>query len=298
MRQTKCRTDFKCREAGEKVQHNLGDDGFKTSNNTKAASGDSTKPRIRYHLLDELRGFAVFCMVFYHAFYTLCDLGVPYFESVLNFFMPAEPFFAGFFILLSGVCCRLSHSNLSRGLKLAAVAAAVTGVTYCATAFGIDDCVIWFGVLHLLSVGMLCCAVFDFALKRIPPGVGAVLFFLLFILSYNVEYGSISLGGHVLFELPQSLYKTNTLSFFWVFITTILPLPIIFRFLPWLFPFFVRNEPWHLRKTAAGFPLFIKRRYIPFFSVFLGRHALLIYILHQPVIFGITYAVAELVNLF
>ena len=25
----------------------------------------------RIHLMDELRGFAVFCMVFYHAFYTL-----------------------------------------------------------------------------------------------------------------------------------------------------------------------------------------------------------------------------------
>lgn len=277
------------------MQHNLGDDGFKTSNNTKAASGDSTKPRIRYHLLDELRGFAVFCMVFYHAFYTLCDLGVPYFESVLNFFMPAEPFFAGFFILLSGVCCRLSHSNLSRGLKLAAVAAAVTGVTYCATAFGIDDCVIWFGVLHLLSVGMLCCAVFDFALKRIPPGVGAVLFFLLFILSYNVEYGSISLGSHVLFELPQSLYKTNTLSFLG-FHNDYFASADYFPILPWLF-LFLCGTSLGIYENRGMFPAFLKRRYIPFFG-FLGRHALLIYILHQPVIFGITYAVAELVKLF
>ena len=28
----------------------------------------------RIHLMDELRGFAVFCMVFYHAFYTLAYL--------------------------------------------------------------------------------------------------------------------------------------------------------------------------------------------------------------------------------
>ena len=28
----------------------------------------------RIHLMDELRGFAVFCMVFYHGFYTLAFL--------------------------------------------------------------------------------------------------------------------------------------------------------------------------------------------------------------------------------
>lgn len=86
--------------------------------------------RGRIYLMDELRGFAVFCMVFYHGFYTLGYLfgnaiGLYYFR----FFMPAEPFFAGLFMFISGIASDLSRSNLSRGLKLLALALGVTLVT-------------------------------------------------------------------------------------------------------------------------------------------------------------------------
>ena len=70
-----------------------------------------SKPRI--HLIDELRGFAIFCMVFYHAFYTVGVLfNIGWAMVLLNFFTPAEPYFAGLFILISGLACNLSYSNL------------------------------------------------------------------------------------------------------------------------------------------------------------------------------------------
>ena len=48
----------------------------------------------RIHLMDELRGFAVFCMVFYHGFYTLAFLmNQSWGEWLYRFFMPAEPWF-------------------------------------------------------------------------------------------------------------------------------------------------------------------------------------------------------------
>ena len=80
---------------------------------------EKPKERPRIHFLDELRGIAVFCMVFYHAFYT-----IGYFFNwgwglwLLNFFMPAEPFFAALFIFISGIASNLSHSNIERGSKL------------------------------------------------------------------------------------------------------------------------------------------------------------------------------------
>ena len=69
-----------------------------------AEQTEKPKTRQRIHLLDELRGFAVFCMVFYHAFYSIgyffnWDWGL----VLLNFFSPAEPYFAGMFILISGI---------------------------------------------------------------------------------------------------------------------------------------------------------------------------------------------------
>ena len=86
--------------------------------------------RRRIYALDELRGFSVFCMVFYHAFFSIGEIfKVPFFLSLLKFFMPAEPFFAAIFIIISGISSNLSHSNLSRGAKLFIVAMAVTLVT-------------------------------------------------------------------------------------------------------------------------------------------------------------------------
>ena len=75
------------------MQDNIDDGRF-----TAIKNSDIKRPRIRYHLLDELRGFAVFCMVFYHAFYTLCDLGVPYFVW----------FSITLFILFAILGCRIS----------------------------------------------------------------------------------------------------------------------------------------------------------------------------------------------
>lgn len=63
---------------------------------TKPKTRKSNRRRI--YALDELRGFSVFCMVFYHAFFSIGEIfKVPFFLSLLKFFMPAEPFFAGNF---------------------------------------------------------------------------------------------------------------------------------------------------------------------------------------------------------
>ena len=108
--------------------------------------------RGRIHLLDELRGFAVFCMVFYHGFYTLAFLyNLRAGMILLNFFMPAEPYYAGLFMLISGISSNLSHSNLVRGVKLLGVALAITLITYLA----VPEEVIVFGILHFLSVCMI-----------------------------------------------------------------------------------------------------------------------------------------------
>ena len=86
--------------------------------------------RRRIYLMDELRGFAVFCMVFYHGFYTLAYLyNLKAGMILLNFFMPAEPYFAGMFMLIAGISSDLSHSNLKRGAKLLGVALVVTLAT-------------------------------------------------------------------------------------------------------------------------------------------------------------------------
>lgn len=244
--------------------------------------------KVRYKLLDELRGFAVFCMIFYHGFYTLGEFGIAFGDVLMDFFMPAEPFFAGFFILLSGAMCQLSHSNLLRGAKLAAIAAAVTLVTVVGGKIGFEGCEIYFGVLHLLACGMLLTALINPLLKKLPIIPTALAFFALFVLALNIEIGEISVCGKVLCTLPQSLYETNTLQFLG-FHNPLFFSADYFPLLPWIF-LFLCGAMLGLYAPRGKFPNFFKNGYIPFFG-FLGRHALIVYVVHQPLFFGIGYII-------
>lgn len=236
----------------------------------------------RIVLMDELRGFAVFCMVFYHGFYTLGFLfgnkvGVYFF----NFFMPAEPFFAGLFMFISGISSDLSHSNLKRGLKLLLVALGLTLVTF---VFIRDDIII-FGILHFLSVCMVLYGFLKpvsdkYKFLWVPIIVCAILFFI----TKDIQNGYLWVLPGTKAMLPSQLYASNILA----------PLGIhneyfqsadYFPLLPWIFVFAAGT--FFGKPAAEGkFPEFTYRSQVPPLSWF-GRHALIIYIVHQPVIYGL-----------
>ena len=72
----------------------------------------------RVGLLDELRGFAIICMVVYHAMFDLKYLfgvNVPIFFD--DWFDIVQTIFAGLFIFISGTVCRYSRNNLKRGVQ-------------------------------------------------------------------------------------------------------------------------------------------------------------------------------------
>lgn len=242
--------------------------------------------RKRIYALDELRGFSVFCMVFYHAFYSVGMIfNVPFFMWLLNFFMPAEPIFAAIFIIISGISSNLSRSNISRGVKLFVVAMAVTLVT----AIVEPNYIIKFGVLHMLSISMLIYGLLQKPLSKIPRIFGMFFFGLLFLISYCVPYKYIGIPNLFEIKLPMQLYSCSWLyplgfpdkSFF---------SSDYFPLIPWFFAFLFGT---YIGKYAAEerFPKFTYKSHLPFFS-FLGRHALLIYVAHQPIIYGITYVIS------
>lgn len=255
-------------------------------------SENALPSRRRIYLMDELRGFAVFCMVFYHGFYTLAFLyGMNAGLVLLNFFMPAEPYFAGMFILIAGISSDLSRSNLKRGLKLLCVALGVTLVT----GLVVPQEMITFGILHFLSICMILYGFLKPVSDRFRFSWAAVaIFAVLFAGTMGITRGYLGFSPQMGLLLPESLYQTSYLAPFGL-PNAAFQSADYFPLFPWIFVFAAGT---FLGKLAAKekFPAFSYRSRAPFFS-WLGRHALIIYILHQPVIYGLCYAAEMLIKL-
>ena len=251
---------------------------------TKAAKPASSQNRIG--LMDDLRGVCVFCMIFYHGFLlAFQSFGIVAGGQAYDFFRPVQPIFAGIFILLCGISCRLSHSNWERGLKLFGVALAINLITILLLPqlerFGFDfsGTEIWFGILNLLSVSILFFALAHKVLDWLPPAAGAYLMLVFWYVTRFFEDGRIGFPGEWEGSLPASW-----MSHFWTF-----PLGIhneafwsadYFPLIPWLFLFL----------AGAYFGIYVQDGHVPNFAYkarlgpvnWLGRHALLIYIVHVP----------------
>ena len=250
--------------------------------------GQSLKNRI--HFIDEVRGFAVLCMIIYHGFYLFST----FFEyetamMLFEFFMPVQPIFAGAFIFICGISCTFSKSNIKRGMILLGIALGMTLVTtVIMPAIGFTGCEIYFGILHFLAVSVLLCSVLSKPLFRIMPFVGIIACAVLYAFTSGIEKGALSYGELLYFELPQSLYETDIL----------MPLGIhtkdftaadYFPLFPQIFIFFSGVFS-GIYMSQKGYPDWSKVKRISFLS-FLGRNALLIYVVHMPVIYAVGYII-------
>lgn len=250
----------------------------------------------RIHFLDELRGFAVFCMVFYHAFFIIGD----FFEfkianELFEFFMPVEPMFAGLFIAICGISCSLSRSNLKRGLILLGIALGMSAVTVgILPRFEMDGLQIKFGILHFLSVAILFYSLVQKRVNKFNPYVGIILCTFLYPFTSGIEQGRLSFGELLFFNIPSSLYTTDWLMPFGIYSKSFFS-GDYFPIFPNIFIFFAGVFIGRYF-SAVNFPEWTYKKRCGFFS-FLGRKALIIYVAHMPIIFGLSYIINYLINL-
>lgn len=226
-----------------------------------------------------MRGLAIVLMVFYHAFYILgYQFGVPFMQQTQAFFQPLQPLFACLFILISGIASNLSHSNLVRGARLAAIALGFTAVTVILLPkFGIEGAEIYFGILHLLSFCMLLFAALKKPLSSLPTIPSAVVSLLLFALCYYIPSGKI-----LAWDLPQGLYS-GPISAVFGFPNAEFYSADYFPILPYVFMFLAGT---FLGRLAAdgSFPKAFYVSRVPLLGA-IGKRTLLIYLLHWPIIF-------------
>lgn len=245
----------------------------------------------RIHFMDTVRGIIIIGVVAYH---TLFDLWSMYgiavdgflFHPIVNY---VRDFGAGLLILISGISCNLSRSNLKRGLMCLGIAMGFTIFTF--FMFG-KESVIFFGVLHLLAFCMLMYAALRKIIDKIP-GFIAPIMFIIFLFVFNLPHGYLGFFELELIEIPK--FQGNI-------VTYCLGLPWYsgvgsadyFPIIPWVLLF--------LTGTILG--KYFKEGRIPKFLyvdicppiTYIGTKTIFIYVLHQPIVYGILYLIFYLIN--
>ena len=235
-------------------------------------------PASRVWLLDEVRGLATLLMVFYHALYDLDSLfAIPINLLDTGFFQFFRHFFASWFMVISGIACRYSRSNLRRGGLCLGIALTLTAVTV----IFLPSQQILFGILHFLGSAMLLFTLLSPLLDRIPPLAGVIGCVLLYFPFSHLDQGGIGIPGLWFFSLPRRLYTVGFL-FPLGFVPPGFYSADYYPLLPGIFFF--------LAGSYLG--LYFRRQLVPSwvycphnnFLAWAGRHSLWIYLAHQPVL--------------
>lgn len=236
----------------------------------------------RLHLLDALRGFTLINMIAYHGIWNLVYLfGVqaPWYRGTPGYIW--QQWICWTFILLSGFCFRLGRRPLKRGLTVFGCGILVSAVTLAV----MPDSRIIFGVLTCIGSCMLLLIPLEKWLKRVPSAVGLAVSFGLFVLLRNVPDGALGFEGLVLAALPESLYR-NLLTAYLGFPHRGFFSTDYFPLIPWFFLFVTGYFLFRCLDEKGLNEKLFTRGQLPVLN-WMGRHSLLIYLLHQPVLYGL-----------
>lgn len=236
----------------------------------------------RIHLLDTVRGILILGVVIYHFLFDVAvftDIDMTWFDDWwVNLIRDIG---AGTFIFISGISCHLSHNNMKRGIKAAIVAILISVVTY----FFVPDEFILFGIIHLLALCMLLYEPVLRIFNRVPAAFGALMALSCYLLTSNVYYGYIGIAGFLEIHLPLELYG-NVLGYIMGFgMYSPVSSADYFPVIPWIFLFIagIMAGEYFERDNING--IFYKNMIPP--VTWLGTKTMIIYILHQPIIYGI-----------
>lgn len=236
----------------------------------------------RYGALDTLRGLCIVSMIGFHGVYDLVNIfgvSIPWLDDMPGYLWQQSICWT--FIALSGFCWSFSRRPLRHGLVLVGCGALVTLVTY----FAMPSELIQYGVLTLLGLSALLLAglkaLFSKLRWSIPAPAGLSVSLLLLLLTRNLSRGSLGFDRPILCPLPESLYQTDLMAVLGFHSPTFSSADY-FPLLPWFFLYTAGYFLWKLLSRRETVMERLRPGIAPL--SFLGRHSLLIYLLHQPLL--------------
>lgn len=234
----------------------------------------------RLSILDELRGVAIILMVIYHTVYQGVLWGV--LPTVWLDHPIVELSGMGarlLFITLAGICASFSRHNIRRGLEVLLCGFVITGVTLLIT----PEEAVYFGILHFLGVSMILYGLSKGLWKKISPIIGAIICSVIYNMGYEILYEEMWLANIKSIEVIANLSNEGYLN--------VVGLPENSFYSSDYFPLI----PWGFLFLSGTFLGQVVMKYKEKMSTvggylgglaFLGRHSLLIYMIHIPVIVG------------
>lgn len=240
-----------------------------------------TKLTSRILALDLARGIAIIAMAVFHftwdlEFFGFVERGLTAtfeWKSFARLIATSFLFLAGFSLVLGhGKGIRLK--SFSKRFAMVAIAAAIISI---ATYQAMPQAPIFFGILHSIATA----SVIGLFLLRVPA-------LILVLTAIAVFFAPFYLRSEF-FDAPW---------LWWVGLNANIPISNDYvPILPWLSPFLLGMA---IAKLAIGRAFFdrVKRwqkdNYLVRVLAFLGRHSLLTYLLHQPLLLGIVWAFTQL----
>ncbi|WP_241146145.1 heparan-alpha-glucosaminide N-acetyltransferase [[Collinsella] massiliensis] len=234
---------------------------------TVAAPEANSRITSRVAAFDILRGITIISMVCFHAAYDavyIYGFDLPWFrDPVIQDVWRCS--ISWVFIALAGWMTRFSRNNLRRAALYGASALIVWLVTSVASV----DTAISFGILYCMAACTLCWGTLSPALKRVHPLLGLLIALGLFALTYTVPRHLYAVDGLAWLGFPGPGFASGD----------------YYPLIPYCFLYAAGAFGARLfdRLSPGGYPAWMRRDWIAPLSA-IGRHSLLIYLAHQPLL--------------
>ena len=227
--------------------------------------------------LDTLRGLCILCVIVVHFLFDL-----QYFIG-LNITLPAwflfvQEYGGVVFVVLSGCCATLGSRSFRRGLLVFGAGMLISLVTAGMYGLGLSDrtVIVWFGVLHLLGICMMVYPLF----RKLPTAPLAALALCIILIGYAITGLRVSAP----FLFPFGLVTDHFFS------SDYFP---IFPQLGWFLLGVVLGRTVYAEKRTL-LPGSAQNFFLLRFFCWCGRQSLFIYLLHQPILYGLLELLAAL----